>query len=196
LFAALFLISLVSDVVYGSTTSASSAIKVLLLLGLGTSFTFLFQDGSFNKCNRTGRKEDIDQVFRLETVPEQKGVVKTPVQKIENSFDNTLVMVQEALALHANKERARKQRELAVMKEDSQSYSKKEYLGVNISDIVTISEKYAEDILISEIEELMSSEIHDERIIAIWLLISKYKISDSETENDFRYVYNIRFCLG
>jgi len=184
LFAVLFFISLISDVVYGLSTNASAAIKVILLLGLGTSFVFLFQDSSFKRSKYTEKENS--------GVREPQAIENTLEIAQEDSSRGVLEMVREKLVEHKNKERAHKQHELAITKRDSESQNIKTYLGVNISDVVKISEKYAEEISVTEISELMNSDTHDERIIAIWLLINKYKISNTETKHaiyDF-YVHN------
>jgi len=114
--------------------------------------------------------------------------VKLEVQEIHKESDeqavvsqhtpsNRLMSLREEMQAVASTERAAKQREFFLQEDGNDT---KEYLGVNIIDIVKISERFATDIKVSEIQTLMQSHVHDEHIVAIWLLINKYKNADQE----------------
>ena len=62
-------------------------------------------------------------------------------------------------------------------------------LGVKIPDILRLSEQYANNLSQSDIQELMASRVHDERITALWILINKYKQGDSATKQGIYAFY-------
>lgn len=102
---------------------------------------------------------------------------ESPVVITSQVISTRLADIRDEMRAVASTERATKQREFFLQEDKNDS---KEYLGVNIIDIVKISERFAEDIRISEIQTLMQSDVHDEHIVAIWLLINKYKNADQE----------------
>ena len=205
----LFFISIISDVIYGSSTTASSLIKAGLVLAIGISFVSIAtggsakrQAGSFSK-RKTIKKvkrrssqavvKSVEQVtaqpghnlvLPIIAVKEEESVTAQPTQQevVEpvQTPTSILALIRKDLQESKNQERATKQREFFATKEGGETRKNRSYLGVNIADIVKISSAHAEQVTLDDIQNLVASDIHDERIIAIWLLINSYKISSKE----------------
>jgi len=199
----LFVISLMSDIVYGSVTAASSFIKLLLVIGLGVSFSSLLTINKqhtsklVSKNTKRNKKPLVrtqeaqikkQEIASVNSEDEDKNVEQEQAEMMVRTVDTVLPIIRDELVNHQNPERAQKQREFFATKENEKRKNRT-YLGVNISDIVKISETYANAITIGEVEELMTSDGNDERIIAIWLLINKYKVSGESTKQEIYDFY-------
>lgn len=221
---ALFIFSLLSDVVYGSSNEVSEAIKVLLLVLIGIigflAFSLLVgnKQGGTHSYNRPALKnkkktlitvptqevisredikitstdkndfEKIESIItpQLVVAPEQKTKDEIPkVQDLDASTSSVessrLIELRQEMNSASSTERALKQQEF--FQNEEESIQPKEYLGVNIIDIVKISERFAQDIRVGEIQTLLQSDVHDEHIIAIWILIHKYQHADTDLKH-------------
>ncbi len=196
---ALFLISLLSDLIYGSVTTASSLVKFFLLVGLGVSFTTLFNYRSYKKTPKrsftTQRITPTSTSFQEETskpvfVTTEDVELQEEVSPVLENTAGVLFKIRDELQAHQDQTRAVKQREFFAAKEEgAHSRKGRTYLGVNIVDIVQISEKYAETVTLGDIEKLVTSNVHDERIVSIWLLINSYKQSTQEGKQEIYDFY-------
>jgi len=217
----LFILSLLSDVMYGTTTVVSSLVKIVLIGDIGYT-SFVFFSGLSTNVRKTKKriatKNNIHKKKKLINTIQKTTIIKpiNPLQEVETlesahvdeSTENkeaTPVLsalekeelikqeeqqeqevscfreLREDLKQEENTDRALKQRDFFNNAET------RKYLGVNISKIVQFSETYASKITLNEIQELLQSEIHDERIMAVWLLISTYKESQQDKQEE---IYN------
>ncbi|MFH1522064.1 MAG: DNA alkylation repair protein [archaeon] len=65
------------------------------------------------------------------------------------------------------------------------------FLGLTVPQQRTIAKSASERILLDDVEMLLGSEIHDERMVGLLILVDKYKRADKKTVYDF-YLANIK----
>jgi len=63
------------------------------------------------------------------------------------------------------------------------------FLGISVPDLRAISKKFWMQLSPKDIQQLLNSKIHEERLIALLCLIEKYKIADSEKKKNIFNFY-------
>ena len=160
----LFVLSFLSDAVYQTATAASAVIKFLLLIALGISFGTLVQDiklprftrPSFKTTKRPKTRIVRESIISAPAGVESQVIASQTIDPVADSIKSNSILpaIRGDLQSKKNQERATKQREFFATKADQTAKKNRDYLGVNISDIVKISETYGSQVTIDEIKEL------------------------------------------
>lgn len=111
----------------------------------------------------------------MEQIKEPVVLVETVEKEVEQKVEtqgSALERTRTELLSHENKTRGAKQKEFFSHQNTD---TDREYLGVNISEIVGLSEKMAPELSEKDILALLKSTVHDERILAVWMMINQYK---------------------
>ncbi len=210
-FSFLFFFFLIADILYAQSTQVTNIIKGVGIFGMGY-YLFKILGTTPSKKKKLKRmiiKREVRHAKKIKIVdkavtplpssPESRAIMNPEsntagLQSVSDEISSqhtqddsgpknfVLTEIRRSLQEKQNKERALKQREFFTTKEGAQNRKDRLYLGVNIADIVKISSEYAKDVTLADIAELVDSEVHDERIIAIWLLINSYKASSTENK--------------
>ncbi|MBW6451387.1 MAG: DNA alkylation repair protein [DPANN group archaeon] len=62
------------------------------------------------------------------------------------------------------------------------------FIGITVPNLRKIAKKY-KDISLDETKLLLSSKIHEHRLIALFILIIKYRVSDEPNKKDIFDIY-------
>jgi len=181
-----FLVLLVADTAYGTTTNASSFMKIVTLVVMGVSFVF-FEKGRGSVSGKqlstfvsTKNKVTTEDTTVVPEAAQEASVVTAETQEALSVYEQ---MLQE-LDTHLSPERATKQKASYVERTEEQAREEITFLGVNILDIVSLSENYGLQISFEEITELMTSNVYDKRVLAIWLLITQLRRGDIDQQKE------------
>ncbi len=168
----LFVFSSFSDVVYQTSSTASTSIKLTLLAGLAATIVYIV----YSKTKTSKPTKTVVYKPRVEIVPNEMQAALEPQMTPKDSY---LPEFRSTLKESACEKRSARQQEFFQTHEGE--YAEGDvFLGVNIADIVKLSESYSQKLTRPEIKELLKSHVHDERIAAVWLLINRYKSGDAE----------------
>ncbi len=66
------------------------------------------------------------------------------------------------------------------------------FLGIIVPDARKIVKKYYKDICLIELQELVSSKFHEERLTALLILVEKYKVENKKEIFEF-YIKNLKY---
>lgn len=168
----LYLFSVISDVLYATSTTASSTVKVLLLIGI-VFCSFVI----FNRKQRTlpqKAQQKTEKIFVEPIVLEKK-------DEFEGVYD--LPSLRTTLESKGSEDRGRKQKEFFKGQEGEYEQGDA-FWGVNIADIVRLAEEYHPHLNTTDIKTLLASNVHDERIVGLWVLINKYQASTNGEQAD------------
>lgn len=215
----LFIFSGISDLMYGLTTASSEAIKVVLLIGIGITSFFALSKKHLpqSKFKKQYIKEPLAVQVQANVIQTPKQVVAQIVPVIKQNIvtahstepivKEKIVEIQEEIkpvvvlenrsvlqelrnimVEKGSQDRSAKQKEFFEAKGDI-NLGVNTYLGVNIIDVVKLSEEYCNKLRVSEIQELMKSSVHDERIVGVWLLVNRYKKADESNKQTLYSFY-------
>lgn len=177
IFILLYILSVFSDLLYATSTTASTYFKVLLLIAIAGSIPFLF-------TKRQVRSARYHTQTRENSHEEENHIIQSEL--VEEVFD--LPTLQQTLESKGSAERGVKQKEF--FKGQEGEYEQGDvFLGVNIADIVKLAEQYHPHLSVDDVQTLMASNVHDERIVGIWLLINKYQASTNGEQIDLFNFY-------
>ena len=108
-------------------------------------------------------------------VNEKSDSFETSLQdsKSDTAYDQLVADI----ASHENKERGAKQKEFFSHQNNNDS---RQYLGVNIAKIVQLSEEHHGSLSLQHVSRLLESDVHEHRIVGVWVLVQKYKHATDE----------------
>jgi len=122
------------------------------------------------------KKEEMQHVAK-----EVEAIV--PARESTSGYYEELVA---AIADEENVERGLKQKEFFSHQNDARD---RVYLGANISKIVGFAEHYHNKITFDEVDTLLDSLIHEHRIVAVWILVQKFKNAEASEKQDIVSFY-------